>query len=58
MDQKRSLDVLRIHFRNDQRTAQAARACKGRTRNWEKSEDERCRGRAVLNRQLYVTALL
>ena len=45
-------------LRNPQRTAQAARACKGRTRNWEKSEDERCRGRAGLNRQLYVTALL
>src|SRR5207302_5286742 len=25
-------------LRNPQRTAQAARACKGRTRNWEKSE--------------------
>ena len=45
-------------LRNPQRTAQAARACKGRTRNWEKSEDERYRGRAGLNRQLYVTALL
>jgi hypothetical protein len=33
-------------------------APKGRTCTWEKSEDERCRGRAGLNRQLYVTALL
>jgi hypothetical protein len=35
-------------LRSPQRTAQAPDACKGSTLNWEKSEDEGCRGRAEL----------